>query len=101
MLEKVAEASGKEMVEEQGFTGIRFEEPNKGGAFVGRGHLVIGVGAGLTESVLATLATAGCGNFAHRLGNSGPGQRVAAAGRWPGVSSHRYESLRQNNPPGV
>ena len=55
MLEKVAEASGKEMVEEQGFTGIRFEEPNEGGAFVGRGHLVIGVGAGLTESVLATL----------------------------------------------
>ncbi len=55
VFDAVAAASGKEVVEEQGFKGVRFDEPNEGGAFVGHGYLVVGLGAGLTESVLSTL----------------------------------------------
>jgi hypothetical protein len=55
VLETVAGASNKEVIEEQGFKGVRFAENGEGGVFVGHGYLVVGIGADVSENVLSAL----------------------------------------------
>ncbi|MBS0211467.1 MAG: hypothetical protein JSS27_21200 [Planctomycetes bacterium] len=56
VLETISAVGAGKVIEEQGFTGIRFEQGAlKGGVFVGQNHLVVGVGSGVLEPVLAGL----------------------------------------------
>lgn len=49
-------APGSEAAEEQGFSGFRMKnESVEGGLFLGKGYLVLGVGTGVVETVLASL----------------------------------------------
>lgn len=49
-------APGSEAAEEQGFSGYRMKNDSvEGGLFLGKGYLVLGVGTGVVETVLASL----------------------------------------------
>lgn len=56
ILQLVAPLTGLEVVEEQGFQGLRYEhEGVELGAFVGRGYLLLGVGKDVCQGLLANL----------------------------------------------
>jgi hypothetical protein len=52
---RLAQLAGGELDEEQGFEGVRI--PGAAGFYVGRGHLVIGIGEGTIEKTLAAIRT--------------------------------------------
>ncbi|MCX5662142.1 MAG: hypothetical protein NTW19_20895 [Planctomycetota bacterium] len=54
----VAPFTGQAAVQEQGFNGLRIQQPQmEAGVFVGKGFMTIGLGKGVTESTLAWLRT--------------------------------------------
>jgi hypothetical protein len=64
ILQRLATMVNAEIGEEQGFRGVRL--PNGAAAFVGRGHLVIGVGADSLERTLAAIRTPPTGESSFR-----------------------------------
>jgi hypothetical protein len=60
------QAGFAEPAEEQGFSGIRIKQQIEGGAFVGRGYLIIGFGAEVCESVMAAIRNPPSGGSALR-----------------------------------
>ena len=55
LLGRLAPLAGGELEQEQGFRGVRI--PGVAAAYVGRGHLVLAVGEGTLEKVLAAIRT--------------------------------------------
>jgi len=55
LLCRLAPLAGSELEQEQGFRGVRI--PGAAAAYVGRGHLVLAVGEGTLEKVLASIRT--------------------------------------------
>jgi hypothetical protein len=69
LLDRLAPLAGGEIKEEQGFRGLRF--PNDaGGAFVGRNHLVLALGAGTLEKVLTAIRNPPAGDVSWRESDS-------------------------------
>lgn len=66
VLPKLAALAQQEVVEEQGFRGVRL--PNGPAVFVGRGHLVVGLGAESLEKTLAGIRTPPAGAASLREG---------------------------------
>lgn len=66
ILQKLAAVAKQELVEEQGFRGVRL--PGGAAAFVGQGHVVLAIGAGALEKTLAGIRTppSGSGSFRER-----------------------------------
>ena len=64
ILQRLAAMASAEVGEEQGFRGVRL--PNGAAAFVGRGHLVIGIGADSLEQTLAAIRTPPAGESSFR-----------------------------------
>lgn len=64
ILQRLAAMASAEIGEEQGFRGVRL--PNGAAAFVGRGHLVVGVGADSLERTLAAIRTPPSGESSFR-----------------------------------
>lgn len=53
LLQLAAQAVGQEVVDEQGFRSVRF--PGGAAVFLGKGHLVVAVGEGVSEKTLSSL----------------------------------------------
>jgi hypothetical protein len=64
LLGRLAPLAGGEITEEQGFRGLRL--PGDMGAYVGRGHLVLAVGAGTLEKVLTAIRNPPAGDVSWR-----------------------------------
>lgn len=64
ILQRLAATVNAEIGEEQGFRGVRL--PNGAAAFVGRGHLVVGVGTDSLERTLAAIRTPPTGDSSFR-----------------------------------
>ena len=64
LLGRLAPLAGGEIKEEQGFRGLRL--PGDAGAFVGRGHLVLAVGAGTLDQVLTAIRNPPAGDVSWR-----------------------------------
>jgi hypothetical protein len=64
LLGRLAPLAGGEIKEEQGFRGLRL--PGDAGAYVGRGHLVLAVGAGTLEKVLTAIRNPPAGDVSWR-----------------------------------
>jgi len=64
LLGRLAPLAGGQLEEEQGFRGLRI--PGIAAAFVGRNHLVLAVGAGTLEKVLATIRNPPAGDVSWR-----------------------------------
>jgi hypothetical protein len=72
----VAGLTGSSVIEEQGFTGVRFDQAGyEGGVFLGSGHVMLGAGPDVVESVLAILRKPPSGEAALRA--SPLGRRAA------------------------
>jgi hypothetical protein len=65
LLGRLAPLAGGELQEEQGFRGVRLPE-DAGGAFVGRGHLVLAAGEGTLEKVLTAIRNPPAGDTSWR-----------------------------------
>jgi hypothetical protein len=64
LLGRLAPLAGGEIKDEQGFRGLRL--PGEAGAFVGRGHVVLAVGAGTLEKVLTAIRNPPAGDVSWR-----------------------------------
>lgn len=64
LLDRLAALTGGDVREEQGFRGVRL--PGGGAVYVGRGHLVLAVGAGTLDKVLAAIRNPPAGDLSWR-----------------------------------
>ena len=64
LLGRLAPLTGTELQEEQGFQGLRL--PGGLAAYVGRGHLVLALGDGTVEKILAAIRNPPAGNVSWR-----------------------------------